>query len=114
MLRNFTSFAETSEPEEVMDLLGEYHRLLGTWLRIPVRSLVATDLVVLTGVTLVATLTIIRALWPLPVLYFAGAIAAAARPALAAPTFFATTLLGLGLATRQWRRHAREAAARRE
>jgi class 3 adenylate cyclase len=29
-LRNFTSFAETSEPEEVMDLLGEYHRLLGT------------------------------------------------------------------------------------
>jgi class 3 adenylate cyclase/CheY-like chemotaxis protein len=28
-LRNFTSFAETSEPEEVMDLLREYHRLLG-------------------------------------------------------------------------------------
>jgi len=28
-LRNFTTFAETSEPEEVMDLLGEYHRLLG-------------------------------------------------------------------------------------
>lgn len=29
-LRNFTAFAETSEPEEVMDLLGEYHRLLGS------------------------------------------------------------------------------------
>ncbi len=29
-LRNFTRFAETSEPEEVMDLLGEYHRLLGS------------------------------------------------------------------------------------
>src|SRR5688500_10454355 len=29
-LRNFTTFAETSEPEEVMDLLGEYHRLLGS------------------------------------------------------------------------------------
>jgi adenylate cyclase len=28
-LRNFTSFAETSEPEEVMDLLRDYHRLLG-------------------------------------------------------------------------------------
>lgn len=28
-LRNFTTFAETSEPEEVMDLLREYHRLLG-------------------------------------------------------------------------------------
>jgi adenylate cyclase len=29
-LRNFTSFAETAEPEEVMDVLGEYHRLLGS------------------------------------------------------------------------------------
>jgi class 3 adenylate cyclase/CheY-like chemotaxis protein len=29
-LRNFTTFAETSEPEEVMDLLGEYHQLLGS------------------------------------------------------------------------------------
>jgi adenylate cyclase len=28
-LRNFTSFAETSEPEEVMELLRDYHRLLG-------------------------------------------------------------------------------------
>jgi adenylate cyclase len=28
-LRNFTTFAETSEPEEVMGLLEEYHRLLG-------------------------------------------------------------------------------------
>jgi adenylate cyclase len=28
-LRNFTTFAETSEPEEVIDLLGEYHELLG-------------------------------------------------------------------------------------
>jgi len=28
-LRNFTTFAETSEPEEVIGLLGEYHRLLG-------------------------------------------------------------------------------------
>lgn len=28
-LRNFTPFAETSEPEEVMDLLRDYHRLLG-------------------------------------------------------------------------------------
>jgi class 3 adenylate cyclase len=28
-LRNFTSFAETSEPEEVMDLLRDYPRLLG-------------------------------------------------------------------------------------
>ena len=28
-LRNFTTFAETSEPEEVVDLLREYHRLLG-------------------------------------------------------------------------------------
>ncbi|WP_426244453.1 adenylate/guanylate cyclase domain-containing protein [Nocardioides sp. LHG3406-4] len=29
-LRNFTPFAETSEPEEVMQVLGEFHRLLGT------------------------------------------------------------------------------------
>lgn len=29
-LRNFTTFAETSEPEEVIGLLGEYHRLLGS------------------------------------------------------------------------------------
>jgi len=29
-LRNFTAFAETSEPEEVMDLLREYHQLLGS------------------------------------------------------------------------------------
>ena len=28
-LRNFTTFAETSEPEEVMDLLREFHHLLG-------------------------------------------------------------------------------------
>lgn len=28
-LRNFTTFAETSEPEEVIGLLGEYHRMLG-------------------------------------------------------------------------------------
>jgi adenylate cyclase len=28
-LRNFTTFAETSEPEEVMGLLSEFHRLLG-------------------------------------------------------------------------------------
>ena len=28
-LRNFTTFAETSEPEEVIGLLEEYHRLLG-------------------------------------------------------------------------------------
>ena len=29
-LRRFTSFAETSEPEEVMELLREYHQLLGS------------------------------------------------------------------------------------
>jgi adenylate cyclase len=29
-LRGFTAFAETSEPEEVMALLGEYHECLGT------------------------------------------------------------------------------------
>ena len=29
-LRNFTPFAETSEPEEVMGVLGEFHRTLGT------------------------------------------------------------------------------------
>jgi class 3 adenylate cyclase/CheY-like chemotaxis protein len=29
-LRGFTSFAETSEPEEVMDVLREYHEALGT------------------------------------------------------------------------------------
>lgn len=29
-LRNFTPFAETSEPEEVMGVLGEYHRAMGT------------------------------------------------------------------------------------
>ena len=29
-LRNFTPFAETSEPEEVMGVLGEYHRAIGT------------------------------------------------------------------------------------
>ena len=28
-LRNFTPFAEASEPEEVMDVLGEYHRAIG-------------------------------------------------------------------------------------
>jgi class 3 adenylate cyclase/CheY-like chemotaxis protein len=28
-LRNFTPFAETSEPEEVMEVLGEYHSILG-------------------------------------------------------------------------------------
>ena len=28
-LRNFTPFAETSEPEEVMGVLREYHRALG-------------------------------------------------------------------------------------
>jgi len=28
-LRNFTPFAETSEPEEVMEVLGEYHAALG-------------------------------------------------------------------------------------
>ena len=28
-LRNFTPFAETSEPEEVMGVLGEYHRAIG-------------------------------------------------------------------------------------
>jgi class 3 adenylate cyclase/CheY-like chemotaxis protein len=28
-LRNFTPFAETSEPEEVMGVLGEYHRVIG-------------------------------------------------------------------------------------
>jgi adenylate cyclase len=29
-LRNFTPFAETSEPEEVMGVLGEYHHAIGT------------------------------------------------------------------------------------
>jgi adenylate cyclase len=29
-LRNFTPFAETSEPEEVMAVLGEYHHAIGT------------------------------------------------------------------------------------
>jgi class 3 adenylate cyclase len=29
-LRNFTPFAETSEPEEVMGVLGEYHEAIGT------------------------------------------------------------------------------------
>jgi class 3 adenylate cyclase len=29
-LRNFTPFAETSEPEEVMAVLGEYHEVIGT------------------------------------------------------------------------------------
>src|SRR6478609_6186425 len=29
-LRNFTPFAETSEPEEVMGVLREYHRVIGT------------------------------------------------------------------------------------
>lgn len=29
-LRNFTSFAETSEPEEVMGVLGEFHEVIGT------------------------------------------------------------------------------------
>ena len=29
-LRNFTPFAETSEPEEVMGVLAEYHRAIGT------------------------------------------------------------------------------------
>ena len=28
-LRNFTPFAETSEPEEVMGVLGEYHQAIG-------------------------------------------------------------------------------------
>ncbi len=28
-LRNFTPFAEASEPEELMDVLGEYHRAIG-------------------------------------------------------------------------------------
>jgi adenylate cyclase len=28
-LRNFTPFAEASEPEEVMNVLGEYHRVIG-------------------------------------------------------------------------------------
>ena len=28
-LRNFTPFAENSEPEEVMGVLGEYHRAIG-------------------------------------------------------------------------------------
>ena len=28
-LRGFTSFAETNEPEEVMEILGEYHQALG-------------------------------------------------------------------------------------
>ena len=28
-LRNFTPFAETSEPEEVMGVLAEYHRAIG-------------------------------------------------------------------------------------
>ena len=30
-LRNFTPFAETSEPEEVMGVLGEYHRAIGAF-----------------------------------------------------------------------------------
>ena len=30
-LRNFTTFAEASEPEEVMGVLGEYHRAIGAW-----------------------------------------------------------------------------------
>jgi adenylate cyclase len=29
-LRNFTPFAETSEPEEVMGVLGEYHKAIGS------------------------------------------------------------------------------------
>ncbi|MET0700526.1 MAG: adenylate/guanylate cyclase domain-containing protein, partial [Mycobacterium sp.] len=29
-LRNFTPFAEASEPEEVMGVLGEYHRAMGS------------------------------------------------------------------------------------
>src|SRR5262249_17338775 len=29
-LRGFTTFAETAEPEEVMRVLGEYHRAMGT------------------------------------------------------------------------------------
>ena len=29
-LRGFTSFAEASEPEEVMGVLGEYHQALGS------------------------------------------------------------------------------------
>ena len=29
-LRNFTPFAETSEPEEVMEVLGQYHQAIGT------------------------------------------------------------------------------------
>lgn len=29
-LRNWTTFAETSEPEELMELLGEFHQLLGS------------------------------------------------------------------------------------
>ncbi|HKP42912.1 MAG TPA: response regulator [Mycobacterium sp.] len=29
-LRNFTPFAETSEPEEVMGVLGDYHEVIGT------------------------------------------------------------------------------------
>lgn len=32
-LRGFTSFAETSEPEEVMGVLGEYHRSMGLLIR---------------------------------------------------------------------------------
>lgn len=31
-LRNFTPFAETSEPEEVMAVLGEYHEVLGSFI----------------------------------------------------------------------------------
>ena len=30
-LRNFTPFAENSEPEEVMGVLAEYHRAIGRW-----------------------------------------------------------------------------------
>jgi len=32
-LRGFTSFAETAEPEDIMTLLGEYHRALGPLIR---------------------------------------------------------------------------------
>ena len=30
-LRGFTAFAETAEPEEVLDLLREYHEASGRW-----------------------------------------------------------------------------------
>lgn len=33
-LRNFTSFAETSEPEEVMAVLAEYHHILGSFIHL--------------------------------------------------------------------------------